>query len=344
MSVDRWAKFREIVTDLTEELLPTSPIYRMAKKYNVSPDIAVPLFRQLGAEVAYLVDRKINQSSMQQIPQFVLSLNANKAVNALNLPSEQVQRTKCITELLLATAQEVGQPVLGFIGLQLSQAASIPIEYTMQKRLTNVFASAQRIKTDWDLRGSGRLLQVFPSWVHSYFKLLKQDTVKLHLESFVMNSYAPVVSGGGGQDDESDEGAVQAARRGSVSRADGEDGREEDAGEVDALASASSSSAAFDPSVSFPFGEDGALSSSSGTGAAMALERESVLASPVGTEEAISSYFAKKDGSGRTPDGASSSSFLSSAELTAVLQKAAAKRLVTSVPVEVSASDRKSVV
>jgi hypothetical protein len=195
MGEDRWAKYKEIIADLSEELLPTSPIYRMAKRYDVSPEIAVPLFRQLGAEVAFLTEKK-QSSALQQIPQFVLSLNGNKAPAALNLPADQQRRTKCVADLLLATAQEVGQPLLGFIGLQLVQAASIGADYTMQKRLTNVFTSAQRISTDWNLRSTGRLLQAFPSWVHGYFKLLRDDNVKLQLEGFIMETYMPTPEDG----------------------------------------------------------------------------------------------------------------------------------------------------
>ena len=187
MSEERWLKYKEIITDFTEELLPTSAIYRIAKKHDVSTEIAVPLMRQLGAEVAFLTGKK--SQSLSQIPQFVLSLSSGKAPAALNLPANATARAKCVAELLVATAQEVGQPLLGFLGLQLIQAAGLEVEYVVQKRMTNVFCSSHRMMTDWDLRSSGRLLQAFPSWVHSYFKLLRQDNRKLELEGFVMDTY-----------------------------------------------------------------------------------------------------------------------------------------------------------
>ncbi|CCW64981.1 unnamed protein product, partial [Phytomonas sp. EM1] len=114
------------------------------------------------------------------LPGLTLALANGRAPRSFGLPTAptaQVERVLIVAELYLSAAQETGDVDLAFLGLQLLRANHLQPHFGFQKQLTNVFAAASRIRTDWQTRASGQLVEAFPHW-QEYLKLVKRDNLR----------------------------------------------------------------------------------------------------------------------------------------------------------------------
>lgn len=184
MGAEKWAIFSERVQqwwNLTQE---TTPLRRVCAKYNVNPDLIVPLFRQIGVNL-WSRNWEVRQERLQVLPGIVLALSSGKGEKVVRVSDEMECRVRFVAEILMALSQETGHASTAFLGIQLLRANKLDVPYRVQKSLTNVFSSIQRIKTDWDLRGSGQLLSAVPKWTRGYLRRVEQESSSASPDPFL---------------------------------------------------------------------------------------------------------------------------------------------------------------
>ncbi|TPP40936.1 hypothetical protein CGC20_36435 [Leishmania donovani] len=162
-----WATFEDVM-----------PLTRVVQRHNLREELYIPLFRQLAME---LVDPTKRASAVATLPGIILSLANGRAPRSLGLPESDTERVRLVSNLFLGVAQETGNTDLAYLSVQLLRANDLPTPFSAQKQITNVFAAASRIETDWQMRATSLLIESYPKWLE-YYKRVQLDN-KVALEA-----------------------------------------------------------------------------------------------------------------------------------------------------------------
>ncbi|CUG88409.1 Hypothetical protein, putative [Bodo saltans] len=184
MGGDAFAAFSVSYLSWVSEMEQTMPLNRVLTRYNIPPTSGVQYSTFLRVVGCGLWSRNwdMKQTRLQQLPSIALSLCNGRAEAwaPTGFGNDEEKRLHFVAELLVALGQEIGNSSPAFLGIQLLRANNVEVPYRTQKALTNVFASIQRTKTDWELRGSGQLRDVVPKWLSKYFKKVEGDALAAH--------------------------------------------------------------------------------------------------------------------------------------------------------------------
>ncbi|EPY32949.1 hypothetical protein STCU_02564 [Strigomonas culicis] len=174
MGEERWRRFSAALVAHGEGMEEVLPLTRAVRKHQLPEEVFVPFLRQLAMD---LVDGDQRREVLQLLPGLTLSLANGRAPALLELPQEQAARAAVVAELFLSCGQETGNAELAYLGVQLLRANDMPTPFSFQKQLTNVFSAAARIRNDWQMRGTGQLIDTYPKWLE-YHKRVRLDNMK----------------------------------------------------------------------------------------------------------------------------------------------------------------------
>ncbi|KAG5508743.1 hypothetical protein JKF63_05241 [Porcisia hertigi] len=169
-----WATFEDVM-----------PLTRVVLRHHLREDLYIPLLRQLAME---LVDPTKRASAVATLPGVILSLANGRAPRSLGLPENDTERVRLVSNLFLGVAQETGNTDLAYLAVQLLRANDMPTPFSAQKQLTNVFAAASRIETDWQMRATSMLIESYSKWLE-YFRRVQLDN-RVALEALDQGSVA----------------------------------------------------------------------------------------------------------------------------------------------------------
>ncbi|KAH9584261.1 hypothetical protein LSM04_005874 [Trypanosoma melophagium] len=169
-----WRELCEGLDVFYADVAAVLPLPAAVRRHQLAEDVLVPFMRQLAMEMLVPARRR---AVLAVLPGLVLALANGRAPPALGLhPTDQRARAVATADLFLSAGQETGNTDLAYLGIQLLRANDIPVPFLKQKQLTNVFAAATRIQTDWQMRVSGQLVEVLPKWM-DYYKKVHHDNV-----------------------------------------------------------------------------------------------------------------------------------------------------------------------
>ncbi|ORC89951.1 uncharacterized protein TM35_000102190 [Trypanosoma theileri] len=169
-----WRELCAGLDDFYADVAAVLPLPAAAQRHGLAAELLVPFMRQLAMELLVPARRR---AVVAVLPGLVLGLANGRAPPALGLhPTDQRARAVATADLFLSAGQETGNTDLAYLGIQLLRANDIPVPFPKQKQLTNVFAAATRIQTDWQMRVSGQLVEVLPKWME-YYKKVHNDNV-----------------------------------------------------------------------------------------------------------------------------------------------------------------------
>jgi hypothetical protein len=171
MGKRRWAHFCRAMETHWAGMEAVMPLTRVVRRHGLREDLYLPLFRQLAME---LVDPTKRTAAVATLPGFILSLANGRAPRSLGLPSNDAERIRLVSSLFLGVAQETGDSDLAYLALQLLRANNMETPFAAQKQLTNVFAAASRIETDWQMRAASLLVECYRKWL-DYFREVQRD-------------------------------------------------------------------------------------------------------------------------------------------------------------------------
>ncbi|CCW71712.1 unnamed protein product [Phytomonas sp. Hart1] len=176
MGPARWRALCHGLSKLYEGVEPVMPLTRAVRRHKLPEELYVPFFRQLAMSLA---EPEARATTVGILPGLTLSLANGRAPPLFGLPASmgQAERVLIVAEIYLSVAQETGDVDLAFLGLQLLRANSIQPHFGFQKQLTNVFAASSRLRTDWQTRSSGQLVEMFPKW-RDYLKVVRRDNLR----------------------------------------------------------------------------------------------------------------------------------------------------------------------
>ncbi|KAG5482493.1 hypothetical protein CUR178_05633 [Leishmania enriettii] len=160
-----WAAFEDVM-----------PLTRVVQRHNLREDLYIPLFRQLAME---LVDPTKRASAVATLPGVILSLANGRAPRSMGLPENDTERVRLVSNLFLGVAQETGSTDLSYLAVQLLRANNLLTPFSAQKQITNVFAAAYRIETDWQMRATSLLIESYPKWLEYYRRVQLDNKVAL---------------------------------------------------------------------------------------------------------------------------------------------------------------------
>ncbi|CBZ25217.1 conserved hypothetical protein [Leishmania mexicana MHOM/GT/2001/U1103] len=198
MGKRRWNAFCRALEAHWSAFEDVMPLTRVVQRHNLREELYIPLFRQLAME---LVDPTKRASAVATLPGIILSLANGRAPRSLGLPESDTERVRLVSNLFLGVAQETGNTDLAYLAVQLLRANDLPTPFSAQKQITNVFAAASRIETDWQMRATSLLIESYPKWLE-YYKRVQLDN-KVALEA-LQRGTVPTTSdesagaGGGG--------------------------------------------------------------------------------------------------------------------------------------------------
>ncbi|KPI89309.1 hypothetical protein ABL78_1538 [Leptomonas seymouri] len=205
MGKRRWAHFCRALEAHWADMEEVMPLTRVVRRHGLREDLYVPLFRQLAMELA---DPTKRASALVTLPGLILSLANGRAPRSLGLPEHDTDRIQLVSKLFLGVAQETGDTDLAYLALQLLRANNMQTPFAAQKQLTNVFAAASRIETDWQARGASLLVGCYRKWL-DYYREVQLDN-KAALEKLAA---AEVGARRAGEDTRSDDAADASERR-----------------------------------------------------------------------------------------------------------------------------------
>ncbi|KPA77819.1 hypothetical protein ABB37_06636 [Leptomonas pyrrhocoris] len=171
MGKRRWTHFCRALEAYWAEMEAVMPLTRVVRHHHLREDLYVPLLRQLAMELA---DPTKRTAAVTTLPGFILSLANGRAPRSLGLPERDVDRIRLVSSLFMGVAQEAGDTDLAYLALQLLRANNMETPFAAQKQLTNVFAAASRIETDWQMRGASLLVGCYRKWLE-YFREVQLD-------------------------------------------------------------------------------------------------------------------------------------------------------------------------
>nr|CAJ2470148.1 unnamed protein product [Leishmania braziliensis] len=157
-----WASFEDVM-----------PLTRVVQRHHLREELYIPLFRQLAME---LVDPTKRASAVATLPGIILSLANGRAPRSLGLPENDTERVRLVSNLFLGVAQEAGNTDLAYLAVQLLRANNLTTPFSAQKQITNAFAAASRIETDWQMRATSLLIESYPKWLE-YFRRVQLDNM-----------------------------------------------------------------------------------------------------------------------------------------------------------------------
>lgn len=169
MGRQRYAALVDGLRAFYEPMHAVLPLPRVVAKYGVRGSLLIPLCRQLAMSLA---EPERRRQTVTVLPGLILGLANGRAPGSMGLPDEHVTRVMLVAELFLGAGQETGNTDLAYLAVQLLRANSIAVPFTFQKQMTNVFAAAARIETDWQMRATGQLVEAFPKWL-DYFRAVQ---------------------------------------------------------------------------------------------------------------------------------------------------------------------------
>ncbi|KAG5481963.1 hypothetical protein LSCM1_05675 [Leishmania martiniquensis] len=169
-----WAAFEDVM-----------PLTRVVQRHNLREELYIPLLRQLAME---LVDPTKRASAVATLPGVILSLANGRAPRSMGLPEKDTDRVRLVSNLFLGVAQETGNTDLSYLAVQLLRANDLTTPFSAQKQITNVFAAAYRIETDWQMRATSLLVESYPKWLE-YYRRVQLDN-KMALDSLERGSAA----------------------------------------------------------------------------------------------------------------------------------------------------------
>lgn len=173
MGKRRWAHFCRAMEAHWADMEAVMPLTRVVRRHGLREDLYVPLLRQLAMELA---DTTKRAEAVTTLPGLILSLANGRAPRSLGLPERDAERIRLVSALFLGVAQETGDTDLAYLALQLLRANDMETPFAAQKQLTNVFAAASRLETDWQMRGASLLVACYPKWLE-YFRQVQLDNV-----------------------------------------------------------------------------------------------------------------------------------------------------------------------
>ncbi|KAG8344451.1 hypothetical protein TRVL_04716 [Trypanosoma vivax] len=188
MGVRGWRLLCEGLDEFYEDAEAVMPLTAAVRRHGLPQHLLVPFMRQLAMELVLPARRR---AALDILPGLILGLANGRAPPELGFPdssasaavsakaAEEAQRKRAViaADLFLSVGQETGNTDFAYLGIQLLRANSIPVSFSKQKQLTNVFAAATRIQNDWQMRASGQLVEVLPKWM-DYYKSVFGDNMR----------------------------------------------------------------------------------------------------------------------------------------------------------------------